>query len=320
LTAMHPHQPVYNDNGWIDPRSKRCWDWLVYLTGSEGRFWQWGPWSFRTKVARRIIIPLLLDYICPRRSDSTEELLAQYKPFKHKPIPWSMLWDNDQEVEKMLKPIRHKIIRVGNLNIRRMWRFSKCEAGATPQHCDETPYVDIAQRLGFGAGFGGELVEHTHSILWIGAAKGGIHTDHQDNVLIQLTGDVQVLVIPQSCVGLAKVPTRIRDIGGFLTDGMPPNRSRLPFYHVHLRQGEGLVIPSLAQHKIISSDSKRVGLNAFMEPRFGKMQWPTAPANYYRRHRRDILAMRSLYMKTLQRLWDDYQISYTMHTERVEFV
>merc|ERR1711988_1206776 len=271
-----------------------------------GKLQQWGPRSLRTKLARSFIIPLMLHYSCPRRSDMLEELAAQFKPFKHKPIPWSMLWDNDREVEKMLGPIRHKILRVGNLNMRRAPRFS----GG----------VDIADGLGFGAGFGGPLVEHTHNLLWIGAAKGGIHSDHQDNVLIQLTGDVQVLVVPASCIGIAKVPNQMREIASFLTRGMPRNQSKLPFYHVHLRQGEGLIIPSLAQHKIISSDSRRVGLNAFMEPQFGKMQWHTAPANYYLRHRKDILALRSLYMKTLSRLWDSRKIAYAMHTERVEFV
>jgi len=304
---LHPRQPLFHDQGWKDPRSGHCWGWLRYLTASGGCLQRWGPRSFRAGLARAVILPLLLRFSCPHRADELEALSGRLELNGRQRVPWSMLWDNDREVEKVLGPLRSKLLRAGNLNLRRVPRFA---AGA-----------DVAARLGLGAGpEGSPLVEHTHSLLWMGASRGGVHTDNQDNVLMQLTGDVEVLVIPAGCVGLAKVPGATRDVAGWLRAGQPPNSSRLPFYHIHLRQGEGLVLPSLAQHKVVSSEGRRVGLNAFFEPRFGRMQWPGAPANYFLRHRRDILALRSLHVMAARRLWDTRRLPYVMHTERIELL
>ncbi|CAK0839716.1 unnamed protein product [Prorocentrum cordatum] len=68
--------------------------------------------------------------------------------------------------------------------------------------------IDIAERLGVGKGFGGELVEHTLSLLWMGQQKGGFHYDHQDNVLIQLTGVADVLVLPPACIAAYEPPQK----------------------------------------------------------------------------------------------------------------
>ncbi|CAK0905953.1 unnamed protein product [Prorocentrum cordatum] len=42
-------------------------------------------------------------------------------------------------------------------------------------------------------------VETTHSLLWMGAQGGGMHADWQDNVIMQLTGEADIVVFPANC-------------------------------------------------------------------------------------------------------------------------
>jgi len=178
-----------------------------------------------------------------------------------------------------------------NVNARRLPNFG---AGA-----------DIAGRIGLG-----ELVERTENWLWFGVNPSPIvsfHTDVQDNVLVELTGGSVVGIFPP---------------GAF--DAFLNGSAAHPVYHrVKVRPGQGVVIPSNFLHAVWHSSSNRTAFNAFFEPRFGQMQWPGAGDNMYvkwGKHRRDYLAMRSLWLRSLGRLWDERGLGIAMHGWKMEFL
>jgi len=182
--------------------------------------------------------------------------------------------------------------------------------------------LDFARKLGID-----DVVEHTNSIVWIGHSPGTFHDDFGDNVVVQLTGKATFIIFPAQCAFLLKPifgPNRkINDTMGHLgwaKRGMPRGKARVPFYHVTLRPGDGLAVPSTSIHKVVSRDSRRLAINAFFEPKFGRMQWPTAPVNSFVRHNQNVLAMRILWLRTLRHLWETRRVAIAMHTERLEFI
>jgi len=317
LSQLHPGRreqiPAYSDLGW--KTSPVCWDWLFYFTSRYGKFSKWGPFSPLTKLVRTVVVPALLRYVCPKVSPSLREVGERSANFHDGRIPWSPIRNRDDEARAEIARLQREVPGVDlmgtcNINLQHLPNF--------------TGGVDIAERLGAGKGFGGELVEHTLSLLWMGQQKGGFHYDHQDNVLIQLTGVADVLVLPPACIG-SYVPPQKCDFMKWQTKERKHPKGdhfRAPFYHIRMRSGEGLVIPSMAQHRVISQGTGRIALNAFMEPAFKKMAWPekTAPANFWRRQRPAIAAMRVLWLRTLRHLWETRNISMVMHTERNELI
>merc|ERR550525_1496580 len=97
------------------------------------------------------------------------------------------------------------------------------------------------------------LVESTHSLLWMGQQRGGMHSDWQDNIIIQLTGTAEVVVFPANCSSLAQhLPNQVT-IKDWVTKGVPQGQVRSPFFHVQLHEGEGITIPSHSWHKVVST-------------------------------------------------------------------
>jgi len=165
-------------------------------------------------------------------------------------------------------------------------------------------------------------VEHAHNLLWLGASPGGIHSDIQDNVLVQISGVSDVFVVPANCS-----LTLSLDLSAAFTpvnaDWILEQGPDFPFFLVTLRPGDGLVIPSNAMHTVASRDPGRIGMNFFFEPRYGQMQWPTAPANYYTYASKGRLAMRLLWAKSVKEMWDSKDAgapSFIIHGQRQELV
>merc|ERR1711988_847032 len=154
-------------------------------------------------------------------------------------------------------------------------------------------------------------IEYTHSLLWTGTTPGAFHTDYQDNVLIQLSGTIEVIVFPANC-SIRHIPGPLVLSKAIATESI--DRMTTRFFHLTLRAGEGVVIPSMAWHKVTSRDSSRMTVNGFMEPRFGQMRWPSAPANFFRRQDKEYLAMRVLWLRSMRHLYDTKKIVYFMHT------
>merc|ERR1711920_410020 len=91
-------------------------------------------------------------------------------------------------------------------------------------------------------------------------------------------------------------------------DGILP----APFFHVTLRAGEGLVMPSHSFHRVWSRSSKRIAVNAFFEPKYKKMQWPHTVSHGFKMYEQSTLAMRILWLRALRRLWDTKQLGMFM--------
>lgn len=159
----------------------------------------------------------------------------------------------------------------------------------------------------------------THGMLWFGNTPGGWHTDMQDNVLTQLQGEVDVMVVSPEASLACGAPT---DHYQPLLEYMAQCKQRgfdARGYHIRLKPGLAAVVPSSAYHKVIVNSSLRVGLNTFFEPEFLGMQWAgEAPFNSFRSYSEDFLAMRILWLSVVRRLWDERGIALFFHTDKME--
>merc|ERR1712187_919189 len=121
------------------------------------------------------------------------------------------------------------------------------------------------------------------------------------------TGTVDMQVVPPNCSRLLRRPHDpdegmipwLRKAAN-ATEGVPC----APFFHMRLRPGDGVVLPSGTFHRVVSREDRRVSLNAFFEPAFGEMRWKSAPSNFYVRQHVDVLATRALWIKVVRHLWE----------------
>eukprot|EP00435_Cladocopium_sp_Y103_P069750 s562_g33.t2 len=87
------------------------------------------------------------------------------------------------------------------------------------------------------------------------------------------------------------------------------------YFKVNLKPGEGIVIPSNYLHSVQHLRADRIGVNFFFEPRFGSMQWPNSPGNFYAetaKEKKEHLAMRisfsSIAPKTIRLFKVDHRV------------
>lgn len=314
IAAMHPEGadevPVWEGDGLSRTKGgARCSRWLNLFTT---RFPQWGPRSLRARLARRLVVPALLRLACPfpgARALTLRDYGRLSERFHLQEVPYSNFADRRAEAQKVAKKIRagkgpnNQIAGVSNVNMNRLPNFS----------------FDVGGML-----FPGQ-VESTHSLLWMGAQGGGMHADWQDNVIMQLTGEADVVVFPANCsFETFRLPNKVvvREWLSRTADKrpLPKGTARVPHFHIMLREGEGVAIPSYAFHKVVSRRSGRVAMNAFMEPKFRKMRWKESPSNYFRCASDGAEAMRVLSVKSMRRLWKTRKLHYIMHTDRNDYV
>jgi len=287
--------------------SRVCTDWLPYFTQKAT---EWGLRSFKLQFARKILIPLIMWRYCPDRGAISLERFVERanEAANHTSIPYSVY---DGSNAKAAKHVMDKL-----------WADARVAGRGQPwlplsnmngRHLPKFADVNLGLKLGLAPG---EL-EATHSLLWTGTTPGAFHTDYQDNVLIQLSGSIEVIVFPANCA-IRFLPGHLNLKKAVETENI--DQVSTLFYHVKLRAGEGLVVPSMAWHKITSRDSDRITLNGFMEPKFDQMRWPSAPANFFRRQDPKYLAMRVLWLRSMKHLFDTRKIIYFMHTFRIEYV
>jgi len=253
-------------------------------------------------MAIRWLIPWMLERECP-----DQEMLSSFahlaKGFHRGKIPWSSLWTQNDSTLQHYDNLTEAGKNPGNLLV-------------SVRHLHDFRDLDIPKKLGID-----KLVERAWSYLRFGTAPQYSHSDGYDNILMQLTEEIEIIMHPANCTSLpvlADANFNMKGVLPFVTEGMPHGESRAPFFHVHLKPGEGVIIPSDTMHKIISRDPKRIALNAFFEPRFGKMQWTSAPSNFYLRNHDSVLATRALWMKALTHLWETRKVSMFYHTARME--
>ncbi|CAJ1367162.1 unnamed protein product, partial [Effrenium voratum] len=154
-------------------------------------------------------------------------------------------------------------------------------------------------------------VEGMLSMLWLGVSPFpptfSLHTDVQDNVLMELVSETNVYILP-------------RDL---CWDSRSPNETVTGKYlKVHLVPGEGLAIPSNFLHTVEHLHQDRLGVNYFFEPKFGEMQWPNGPkGNWYAeiaKSNKEHLAMRALWFKSVGLLWEKHHKGIAMHGWKME--
>eukprot|EP00931_Biecheleriopsis_adriatica_P066331 TRINITY_DN40719_c0_g1_i1.p1 TRINITY_DN40719_c0_g1~~TRINITY_DN40719_c0_g1_i1.p1 ORF type:complete len:443 (-),score=72.39 TRINITY_DN40719_c0_g1_i1:99-1427(-) len=161
--------------------------------------------------------------------------------------------------------------------------------------------VDLTKALGLDG-----QAERTMSLAWLGVSplpNGSLHTDVQDNILMELTSPTEVMIFPRTL---------------FLNKS--GERSEPYLYHrVILEPGHGIAIPSNFLHTVNHLEENRFGINSFFEPRLGAMQWGSG--NYYydmAQQSKAHLAMRALWFRSLGRLWEKRGIGMVMHGWKME--
>lgn len=164
------------------------------------------------------------------------------------------------------------------------------------------------------------LAEYAHNLLWVGASPGGMHNDIQDNVLIQITGESELLIVPANCSLQIDLGNGFRLAS---VDWLKGEGKDMAYFLIKLSPGDAVVIPSNSMHVVSSQDPSRIGMNFFIEPKHGQMQWPYAPANFYNVAGEGHLALRSLWVRTIEDMWKTRphdSPSYIIHGERQEFI
>ncbi|CAE7244102.1 bah [Symbiodinium natans] len=177
-----------------------------------------------------------------------------------------------------------------NVNLRRIPRF---DGG-----------LNVADRLGLG-----DLSTRGLSLLWCGVNPTGwwhaLHTDVQDNVLIELVSATNVYIFPRDLFWNTPLDVNITGV----------------YHKIRLEPGQGVAIPSNFLHTVEHLQENRLAVNYFFEPKFGAMQWPNGEGNYYAemaKKDRAHLAMRSLWFGSVGQLWDRFNIGISMHGWKME--
>jgi hypothetical protein len=268
---------------------------------------KWGVRSFKASLAKMFYIPYILRRYC-HENPSFKQVAELSKSFDKSVVHRFVAFNNTRnaEVQRRFLKFRNKNKALITSNVHTKY-FPKFMEG-----------VDVASKLGIS-----NSVLTTHQYLWFGASHGALHHDFQDNVLIQISGEAEVIIVPPNCSHFILDGSHVQkqDLNYLwpdLTDGW---RYKAPFYHFQLKAGEGVVIPATAPHRIISWDNFRIGMNSFFEPKYKQMQWgSTAPANFYSLQPDSLLAIRSLWTESLQHLFDTRRIVLAMHTSKLEYI
>ncbi|CAE7267351.1 unnamed protein product [Symbiodinium necroappetens] len=187
-------------------------------------------------------------------------------------------------------PERLLAIGPGNVNLRRIPKF---DGG-----------LNVSDRVGLGSQSTRGL-----SLLWYGVNPvkwwHALHTDVQDNVLIELVSATNVYVFPRELFW--NTPSDVNITG--------------EYHKIRLEPGQGVAIPSNFLHTVEHLSDSRLAVNYFFEPEFGEMQWPNGKGNYYTemaKANKSHLAMRSLWFGSIGQLWDRFKIGMYMHSWKME--
>ncbi len=113
---------------------------------------------------------------------------------------------------------------------------------------------------------------HGLSFLWLGLSPGGLHFDHTNNVLVQLSGRKRVICFSPSVAD--RISTQIyivlRNFESIFASenlSMCPGLAKVPYYDIELNPGDALVLPSAAYHSPLALSRDCVSLNTFLTTR-----------------------------------------------------
>jgi len=305
LVALHPKDadsiPVHY--GLFHGYYARCNDPIV----SFGEMFPYlGPESEVLQAGMRKLFPWLLNQTdhCIK-TFSLADMAERVKNFRPE-LKYDHFGHYPESVVKHFNELRAKdeIMSTHELNLRRIPNYAK----------DSQRRIIEAMRLE-------KLVDGIHSYLWMGVTPGEFHRDEYDNMLIQVAEEADLFVASANCSWQLEsqgLPRQARWLWWMTTEPRPPGRARVPFYHLRLRPGDGVAIPAASVHRVVVRNSRRIGMNIFFEPKYGKMRWQYSPNNDYVRRDDDYLAVRSLWVQTLNRLWDTKKLPMFYRTTRQE--
>uniref|UniRef100_A0A7S1LNQ3 JmjC domain-containing protein n=1 Tax=Alexandrium catenella TaxID=2925 RepID=A0A7S1LNQ3_ALECA len=174
------------------------------------------------------------------------------------------------------------------------------------------PEFDLHKSLGSPS-----WVSRVQNLLWTGPGPWNWHYDEEDNLLISLNGDMWAIVFTnQNDTDIIAGGLRLADSSygelrlspAFNSAFMAENSwwlQKYPFNFVKLKPGMAITVPSMTLHTVLTSDSTRILMNAFMIPEFKASERITA-ASWFREGRQTdtYLAVRSLKQASIARLWD----------------
>merc|ERR1712032_297381 len=87
---------------------------------------------------------------------------------------------------------------------------------------------------------------------------------------------------------------------------------KLPFIHLKLEPGQGVIVPSRTYHSIYTPEGDRILLNCFMMPKYGMLENTTASrkGGFWRRESQSDLFWALYHLKTssVYRLWDTRKV------------
>jgi len=264
-----------------------------------------GPGSVMDLLAKHVIVPEVLSSACQPHI-LVRDVAASSPRWGRFDYRFGLNHHKDVAAsnEYVAAFLRREALLDGNINVRRLPRWTR----------GELDDQEVMERIGLKG-----QVELAHNLLWFGGTTGGAHYDIQDNLLVQISGESTALVFPPNCSG------GLWQVGGSraTVEWLIKQGRYVPYFVVPMKPGDGLVIPSNAVHVVTSKDPHRIDMNFFLEPKFGRMRWPSAPANYFTTADPGTLSQRALWLKTVRELWDTGAAGtngFVIHGQRQELV
>lgn len=209
-----------------------------------------------------------------------------------------------------------------------MARFRSHRVTFNARRLPKLPEFDLLRAIGQPS-----WAARMQNLLWIGPGPWNWHFDEEDNLLIALNGDMWVVVFADhndtdaltggvrlagSVAGEAVLPS------AFTTLFMERNGAwfqKYPFYFFKLKPGMAVTVPSRTVHTVLTSDSTRILMNAFIAPKFMAPERRTGASWFAPGHQSDTyLAMRALKQASMGRLWDTKGVGGFFYGSKLEFL
>jgi hypothetical protein len=289
--------PVMLNHGFEEKGPKRCWEWFRYYTSVST---EWGARSIRSYFARLIVHPFMMWFSCP--SSSTGSTLAELanlsKDLHTEEIPHSAFVIQPQYLKVVFDHIvgpngsHGNLIECASVNVRRLPNFA--------------PNLDFAGLFGLSG-----VVEHSNAVISGGHCQSEVQMNWQDSVIFQLSGVDEIIVFPPNCTAVtSEIPLR-DSVHTWVMKNQKEGDVKVPFYHIRLRAGEAVIIPSMAVHIVKGLHSARFSLSVTFEPKLGQMAWPGAPSHFQGLQRPSVGVMRVLWARSIKRLWDTKKVTFS---------
>jgi len=149
----------------------------------------------------------------------------------------------------------------------------------------------------------------TEGYFWIGSVRGGFHYDEEANVYVQLSGESDVILIPQNYTDYTS--GGVRHLGSIFCKKVQEqynHTKNIPMHVFRLKPGDAITFPGRTYHWFLAQTPDRLALNFFFIPKWRRMEYHDAdwysqeakPKNGLQR-----LAVRQLWARSFVRLYNE---------------